>query len=535
MLTLNLNKQEQPKYESESRSETNESRTETSEGSKEVSQSTSEVCETSSEEKRNESREEGSKEEVNSRAVPCMEVPYEAALSSKEILKLITNPEDRPHADFGGSSASIWSKCYAHIPLKKQRLKVLKEQNLIPEQPIWTIQGTQAHACSEQYAKASLWFKVSGDETYLNNVKEAFQMYEDAAENETEAAQVDEQVKAALEYTRLITDEALEGFVTGKQFGFERQLTLCPNLNMFGYTDFWAIHINDKGKRVAVIADFKFGRVDVDIKKNVQLLFYAAALAREEEEEGRMIDEAVCYIYQPKTRLKWKKTKFTKKQLVAGYEMFIKAAKEQVINQNNKAKYGDHCEYCDEKASCDAYQKHLSKTSGIAFLEPADLSFPSVSEMPLDRLITMYSYKDQFESLFSDISKALYYRAMQGQKVAGYKLVKATKRAAWKDKNEVKDQIEQLTEKYELEVAYTKSAVKTPKQVKEAAYALVKQDKAGLDEVEAFIEDVDTLWHIPEGGLVLVPEDDSREEVEIKSLLTPVEVKPQREIQLDLI
>ncbi len=193
MLTLNLNKQEQPKYESESR-------TETSEGSKEVSQSTSEVCETSSEEIRNESRkEEVFKEEVKSRAVPCMEVPFEAALPSKEILKLITNPEDRPHADFGGSSASIWSKCYAHIPLKKQRLKVLKEQNLIPEQPIWTIQGTQAHACSEQYAKASLWFKVSGDETYLNNVKEAFQMYEDAAENETEAAQVDEQVKAALE------------------------------------------------------------------------------------------------------------------------------------------------------------------------------------------------------------------------------------------------------------------------------------------------------------------------------------------------
>lgn len=97
------------------------------------------------------------------------------------------------------------------------------------------------------------------------------------------------------------------------------------------------------------IADYKFGRMPVDVKKNEQMMFYAAAAI----ECGKLpkIPEYSLCIIQPEV----KKTPMVD---VVSYDELIditarlKEAAKNAKSKNPRFASGDHCTFCPARQSC---------------------------------------------------------------------------------------------------------------------------------------------------------------------------------------
>ncbi|NDE18253.1 DUF2800 domain-containing protein [bacterium] len=100
----------------------------------------------------------------------------------------------------------------------------------------------------------------------------------------------------------------------------------------------------------AIILDWKFGRGEVDVEENEQLLFYAAAAMRTKGLEWAFegVSEVEMVIVQPPAVKRWTTTVARVKQ----FERELVAAVTTSAHSYAPLSVGDHCRYCPAKPIC---------------------------------------------------------------------------------------------------------------------------------------------------------------------------------------
>jgi hypothetical protein len=173
----------------------------------------------------------------------------------------------------------------------------------------------------------------------------------------------------------------------------------------------------------AVVLDWKFGRGEVDVEENEQLLFYAAAAMRTKGLEWAFKDvqEIECVIVQPPAVKRWTTTVARVKQ----FERDLVAA--VTTSQHNYAplSVGDHCRYCPAKPICPQMTgaaERAMKTQ-IKDLNPAQIG---------EYLATA----DLIERWVTDLRELAHQILESGEPVPGYKLVSKRATRQWTNESD---------------------------------------------------------------------------------------------------
>jgi len=321
---------------------------------------------------------------------------------------------DRSHAILGGSGAERWVNCPGSVFLTKD----------LPEEPSGphAIEGTIAHDVAEKELTDWLNHKLEGTTTS--------RMYAVAGANQ-------DMYDFAKEYTDTIWKNVLENSITGKAFGFEDKFTLDAQLGMSGYLDFWVVYIDDRGKRVGVIVDYKYGFNRVEAEKNYQLAFYACAMRKEIRAAGKDLDYVRAVIFQPRIEGEsYSETKFTGKQLDKWEETFFKAATQIFVKQKPKFKVGDWCKYCKGKAICPSYKKVMEDKTSLQLVDISEPLTAQVAQIPDDVIRKVLLNKDMIESFLKACSAHVINRHKLGKPIEGLKVVAGSSRRTWVDDTE---------------------------------------------------------------------------------------------------
>lgn len=317
---------------------------------------------------------------------------------------------EKAHAELGGSTASRWMNCPGSVFL----LRNIGEQPPGPD----AARGTIAHEAAEIVLADFLEHKVSGTDPDIR----AHLLCQD-----------DETLEAAYGYRDTIWKEILDEALTGKAYGLEEKFTLNSNLGMFGTADFWAVYIDDRGKRVGVVVDFKFGYVPVHAERNAQLAFYAAALRKEIRDGGKDLDYVIGGIYQPKSQglELLSKTRFTAKQLDAWEIKFLKAAHDIYVKKKAKFKAGPWCQYCNAKAVCRAYKASVETRTSLKLVDPDEVSFPQPETVPDEAIAKVLLHADEIQKFIKACVSYALTRHKNGTPLPGIKIIAGQTRRTW--------------------------------------------------------------------------------------------------------
>lgn len=381
-----------------------------------------------------------------------------------------TQAVERAHAELGGSSAERWMHCPGSYYLYKQ---LRGEPELHPN----TIRGTKAHGVAESHLKAFLEVKIHGTATTKIT----------AADDDPELTEW------AVEYVKNVWENVLEFSITGKAFGVEDEFTISQDLSMWGFVDFWCVYVDDRGKRVGVILDFKTGHHAVDVKGNAQLAFYAVALRAWVRSQGKDLDYVRIAVHQVTSDPKYKEDKITAKQLDAWEKKFYKAAKTIFVDKKATFKCGDYCEFCRAKGIC---KKYLSKVEGdtkLIISAATPMSGVVVEQLSDEQLRAIALNKEFVLSICKAVDAQIIARHLAGNPVEGTKVIRGAGKRCWKEMPE-EVLINSLTA-LGIEEPYVKKVITISKA--EAAMGAAKLDLA-------------PLLDRTEGSLSIVPDSDFR-------------------------
>lgn len=319
--------------------------------------------------------------------------------------------EKRLHAELGGSTADRWTNCPGSIFLLRTVPRSKPGQSAL-----W---GTSVHDLSQRLLTAFIQNKITGQLVVGPTILDL----EDP-----------DAVELAEGYVRAIWSKALEETITGKAFGTEDSFILDTPLDMFGTIDFWAIYIDDKGLRTAVIVDLKTGYHKVEASKNAQLAFYACALRQWIQNNGKDLDRIRCAIYQPRAGGEiYSEVSYNATQLDRWKNKFFTAAKQIFITKKPKFKTGPWCKFCDAQAICPKYGKELAEKSELALINPAEIKLPlpqTMSDASLSKLLTL---EDDIVDFLKKCRQHVIDRHSRGDKLPGWKLVSSVRRRKWKE------------------------------------------------------------------------------------------------------
>ena len=385
---------------------------------------------------------------------------------------------DRPHSRYGGSTAKFWLNCTKWATLREA---IVKEE-AAKDQGEYVLEGTQAHALLEIAIKNLITHHRTGVKL-LTSV--------------TEDQDMDHVVMRCRDE---IWEKVLLKNLVDKQFYIEVPLEEVPGL-VGGPADFVVVYIDDRGRRVAHILDYKNGFVEVDPGSG-QLDVYMMGLDRMMKKKGTPIDIFHGTIYQAKRPGDEIRTiTRTQKQVQA----FRKRALKQVATSESgkgRCKVGSHCTNCPNiGTSCTAYTKALEQDAKAPVLtSPNNLV---VEQLGIETMIALYKSSDKIKKLLGKVEDFLHTRALKlGEPLDGLKVVSTKPRKTWADpENEyIQAEIEGL--------AKGKSVVKTVlRPIGEVTKLVPKEDR---DQLDAYITMTKT-------SLKLVPIEDEREEETIGS------------------
>lgn len=384
---------------------------------------------------------------------------------------------ERPHAELGGSSAERWMICPGSYWLYKQ---VTGDEPL----HINTIRGTKAHSVAESHLRAFLEQKILGE----SQVKIL-------------AEEDDEELTVwAKDYVTDVWEKVLLFSATNKAFGVEDEFVLDKDLNMWGYVDFWCIYVDDKGKRVGVILDYKTGYHAVDVAKNAQLAFYAVALRKWVRSHGKDLDYVRTCVHQVTSNPKYKEAKITSKQLDAWEKKFIKAAKTIYVDKRATFKCGEYCEFCKARGICKAYLNKVETAAQLRVSAASPDILPKVEALTDTQLCAISLNTSYVKAICDAVNAEIIARHNAGRPVAGVKVVRGAGKRKWKDIPE--------TELMENLKALGISEPSRPKVITlTAAEKMLSKNKDALNSLCSLIER-------SEGSLTIVPSDDSRPEAD---------------------
>jgi len=317
---------------------------------------------------------------------------------------------ERKHALLGGSSAGRWVNCPGSIFYQK---------DLPPQEAsAAALEGTEAHEVAEAVLTAFLEHKMTGADHHL--------ILPDIDSDKLEAA---------YGYRDIVWGKILRESVTGKAYGLEDRFVLDAGLDMSGLVDFWAVFIDDRGKRVGAICDFKFGYHHISAENNPQLAFYLAAMLAEIRRGGKDLDYMLGAIYQPRAygKAPYEEHHFTIKSIDTWTKKFYKAAEQIFIKKKPKFKVGDWCQFCPAKGVCNHYGKAVSSKSSLALIDPDIVMLPPVDKLPDETLARLILHQDAIEEFLSAVKKVGIERAKSGKPLPGTKAVHGTSRRKWRD------------------------------------------------------------------------------------------------------
>lgn len=395
----------------------------------------------------------------------------------------------RDHAILGGSSALRWVNCPGSVFYTKD----------LPaeESSEAAIEGTKAHEFAECALSEFLDYQISG------NPPDVATSLLNQCDDETMLSHVND-------YVSHIWTKLLEESITGKAYGIEDSLILNEQLDMAGIVDFWAVYLDDRGKRVGVIADFKYGFHVVDVEKNAQLAFYACALRKFLQDNGKDLDYVRAAIFQPRAMgSSYKETKFTAKQLTKWHETFLKSAKTIFVDKKPKFKAGEHCRWCRAKAVCPTYAKQAQTKMALNIIEPRNIALPVPEKLTDEQILRVINNAGVLEDFIAACKTYALDRYQRGTPIKGTKLVEGSTRKTWDTES-----VPKLTEHlFALGLSSDDIFNKKIKSISDITKILKKSDYSD-EQIKPFITQT-------KPSLNLVSENDERPAV--KTLLTSIE------------
>ena len=375
--------------------------------------------------------------------------------------------EEREHAKLGGSGAHRWSQCPGSVSLVV---------TLPPEkQSEAASEGTRKHDLCEQHLRAFLQYKIDGVKTDLP----AIHNYEDQ-----------ELVEGYVQY---IWEQVLESALTGKAWGMEDCFYIDKSLGMFGYVDFWAAYIDDKGRRHGKVVDLKTGFHYVPATKNYQMAFYADGLRCFLRENGKDLDVVDCCIYQPKTEWEpYRCASHTSKQLDVYHKRFMDAAHDIYVSKKAKFKCGDWCEYCPALGVCPKYGRELEKKASLKIIDASTAVLPTPDQLTEQQLKNVVLHGTEIEVFVRACRAHVINLHANSRPVSGLKVVEGTSRRKWLDDEE--------------NVAGTLVSLGFDPWRRKLCTLTEAERKLGKDSVKS-------LTTFTKASPVIVPEDDTREAI----------------------
>lgn len=321
---------------------------------------------------------------------------------------------ERLHGALGGSTASQWTNCPGSY---------FYRQTIPPAPPgPAAIDGTKAHEIAEIVLNDFLEHRVTGSDP-------------DVRANLLDDCD-DDMVAAAKDYVKCLWENVLERSITGKYYGIEETFVLSKDFDMWGSADFWAVYLDDRAKRVGVIADFKYGYNQVKVEKNAQLAFYACAMQEEFIAMDKELDRVVAVIYQPRGGGEaYKETSFSNTQLKAWKKKFMQAGAQIFIKQKPKFKVGEWCRWCRAQAVCKAYAKQVITKSDLALVD-TNITLPQPEQMDDKAIANIVLNADMLERFIDSCKQYAISRYIKGKALPGTKAIQSKGRRAWKTEKE---------------------------------------------------------------------------------------------------
>jgi len=307
------------------------------------------------------------------------------------LIRCLINMNDKSHAPLGGSSADRWSNCTASYYLCQE---VPKEESSEA-----SIEGTRIHKELEICLKDFLSHKTLG----------------------TPYPPVFPIDNIAFEIVDVIWEKVLLESITGKVAYIEQKVTL--NENMWGTADFIVFYIDDKGKKVCTIFDYKNGRTEVTADKNAQLAFYALGA---EDLRGLIADTPDLYrgvIYQPNcsSGITYKEAKIT--TLDTWKKKFFKAH-DDIFSHKVTYKVGKWCNHCPAKPICKKYNAHVASRTSLKIIDdPLEVYHPKPEHLDDETLKNLVLYADEMKSLINSYVQYAYRRHAAGNPIEGLKFI----------------------------------------------------------------------------------------------------------------
>lgn len=301
--------------------------------------------------------------------------------------------EERGHSIFSASVAERIVHCSASVALSA------KAPTPVPSPK--AKEGTDAHAVADMVLSDFLAHKITGSDPDIRAhlLTSNLEFY-----------------NAAHEYKTALWENLLGQSITGKAYGIEERLDINPKLSMHSFTDFWALHLDNRGKRAGLVADYKYGIFEVQAEKNVQLAFYACALREEVRRGGKDLDYVRAAIFQPRliSGEKYKETKFTAKQLDTWYKKFMEVAEKIFVTKKVRFKAGKWCYFCPANGICKHYGKTASVHKALELVDPTIATLPEVTSLTDEQRLRIVANYDTIKNFIDAVYNTVFTEVKEG-------------------------------------------------------------------------------------------------------------------------
>lgn len=400
-----------------------------------------------------------------------------------ELKKELHDHQNRGHALLSPSGAKRWLNC---TPSARMCEEVQKRYSLPEESSEYAKEGTVAHEIAEKLLNAyvSKTRYPTVEEVTPNLIQQGYQEFE------TEFPVIYETVKSKYVDTIVELYESLE------------EGTIFPEVEV----DFSDIVPEGHGISDCVITsedtlyviDLKYGVYPVEAENNPQLRLYAlGALEKFDDPLFSSYENVSMTIIQPRISDSVKQETITVKELKDWGNDYVKPRAKLAWQGKGNQVTGEHCRYCDAKATCPAQASKFQEFIRILIEDEETGALKNGNLTPED-ISKMLPYLEGAETWIRSVKDRAEEEMILGNKISGYKLVESRGKSVWDSEDDAVARMKQcgLTD----EVIWQKKII-TPAQARN----LVSDD------------DVSTLNQAvvyQRGGATLVPESDKRPELD---------------------
>lgn len=386
-------------------------------------------------------------------------------------------PVQLGHSPLGASGASRWTKCPGSVSLSRG----IEDD----EDDTFSAPGQAAHSLGEICLKTGqdAWEYVGKPMAHAKGMIDV----------DVEMANA---VQTYLDSIRTLHPDRNQG-----NFWIERQFH-CPTIHPLFYGTADAIYL-DEAEKTLHVHDYKHGAgIIVEVPNNVQTMYYACG-ALEDLKMWDAVDMVVLHISQPRG-FHWQGPNRDWSISADDLEDWCNKTLIPAMNKaegSRETASGEHCRFCPVRAhACPQIVEDFDALEDMMDLINKKGGADKLSNAQLARfrdLTTVAKIADKAAE------RTMYARINGGEKIPGYKLVKARSNRDWKPGAEGA-----IKKKFKGD-AYTEPKLKSPAQIDE------------LPQGEAMT----ARWAFkPDAGMTVVKGDDARPTVDstVKSMFKPV-------------